>query len=227
MFLLIDSIEESLLATRRMLYANNIITVGCGYRDLPNLLDLSKIDAVILVNPYDKNMPHHFPYTCHTRFPKIPIIGIKQPLRRDTEDMRAYDILLSIDLPPKKMIDAMILEVSRYHGRDVADHMKGLARDHILMEDPRWCDTPIHLTQAERMIFQYLIDAYPRPVSVKELLRYCMKPGTSPLHCNIPTHIYHINQKARKEYGYPFIHCPGGIGYQLLLYDSYSSKTSL
>ncbi len=228
MFLVIDSSPETLLAHRRMLYANRILSVSSDYRNLPSADSIANLDGVILSNPYDRHMPVHFPYQCHTHFPRTPIIGFTQALRQTPADIGGYDIQISLDLTPHKMIDSLLLETSRYHGRDIADCMAGRARDHILMQDPTWCGSPLPMTRAERMIYRYLILAYPRLVSAKELLRYCMKPGTSPQHCNIATHIYHINQKAKlDDFDVPVIHCPGGIGYQIVPYTPPSSKSNL
>ncbi len=216
MFLVADSDADALLAHRRMLYANNILSLGSDYRDLPRYSDIAELEAMIVTNPYDKNLPMHFPYTCHTRYPKTPIVGFRQQLRSNPADIGGYDILIDVDLPPRKFMDIMLMEISRYHGRDIADHMSGSARDHILMPYPTWGGNPFPLTKTERMIYRYLIDTSPRLVSPIELLRYCMKPGTNPLLCNIATHIYHINQKAKEIFGIPLIHCPGNIGYQLI-----------
>ncbi len=216
MFLIIDSDEEAIIRRRRFLYANNMMSLGFGYRNLPDCKDIAEIEAVIINNPYDKLMPTHFCYTCHSHFPHIPVVAFRQPLRTPPPDYDAIDILIDCNLPPHKITEQLLLEVSRYHKRDIADHMAMSARDHILMESPTWSGNPIYLTQTERMIFRYLIDVYPRHATIMELLRYCMKPGTSPQPCIIATHIYHINQKAMKEFGKHIIHCPGGIGYRFL-----------
>ncbi len=216
MFLIFDSDEETMLSYRRFLYAENLLSIGCGYHDCPRLPETITPKGVMLTNPYDKNMPIHFPYSCHTRFPGLPVIGLIQSLRQTPQDIGGYDILIDVDLPPQKFIDTLLMEVSRYHARDIADHMADCARDHILMSSPTWGGNPLYLTHTERMIYRYLIDTYPRLVTPKELLRYCMKPGTSPQLCIIPTHIYHINQKAKEEFGVPIIHCPGGMGYRLI-----------
>ncbi len=214
MFLVIGSDDASRLSCRRFLYNNNVLSVSCHYRNLPDFKDFAELEAVILSDPYDTHMPTHFPYVCHTHFPHTPVAALCQPLRDAPPDSDAIDIMISTDLAPHKLVEHLLLEVSRYHGRDIADHMKKYARDHLLDPAPLWRGYPLYLTQTERMIFRYLIDNYPRPITAKELLRYCVKPGTMPQLCIIPTHIYHINQKAKAEFHEAIISGIGGSGYQ-------------
>ncbi len=215
MLILSDSDEEVLLRTRRMLYAAGIMTITLPYSELLTVKFDETVYGLILENPYDSRLPDGFVYTFRKRNPNIPVIAFKQPLKDDSTSLWNADILIDSSLPSGKLIDELLLTLSKHHRRDVALFQLGTARDHLLDDAPTFNSIAVHMTPIERNIFRHLIVAAYHPVSAKELQRYCTKPGTSPTIGNIASHVYRINLKAQNTLGYHIILSDSG-GYRLL-----------
>ena len=215
MLVLSDSDEEVLLRTRRMLYAAGIMTITLHYADLLIVKFGETVCGLVLEDPYDSHLPENFVYTFRNRNPNIPVIAFKQPLKDDSAALWNADALIDSSMPSGKLIDELLLTLSKYHHRDVALFQLGTARDHLLDDAPSFNSIPVHMTPIERNIFRHLIIAAYHPVSAKELQRYCTKPGTSPTIGNIASHVYRINLKAQKALGYHIILSDSG-GYRLL-----------
>lgn len=219
MILVLCSDEDVVLRWRRLLFSRGFLSSSVSYRYAINTHFPSEIEAVLIPMPHDPAKPMRFCYSWHPRHPDIPVVMITSPLRDVTRDEEEADIRLSSDLAPAALIDQLLLGLSAFHGRDIADCVKGPARDHMMMPAPTWGGVPFHLTPTERTIFRYLLQIYPQTATAKELLRNCSKPGTSPTLCNIPSHIYRINLKANEAFGHHVIGMPQGIGYRLLSPD--------
>lgn len=215
MLILSDSDEEVLLRTRRLLYAAGIMTIALPYSDLLTVKFDDTVCGLVLTNPYDSTIPENLVFAVRKRNPNIPVIMFKQTLKGEVQLLSQADIVIDINIPTGKLVDELLLSLSRFHHRDVALYQLGCARDHLLDEDPVYSGTAIHLTPIERNIFRHLIVAAYHPVSAKELQRYCTKPGTCPTLGNIASHIYRINLKAQETLGYHLILSDSG-GYRLL-----------
>ena len=180
MLIISDSDEEVLLRTRRMLYAAGIMTITLPYTELLTVKFDETVYGLILEDPYDSHLPESFVYTFRRRNPNIPVIMFKQPFKDDCNSLWNADALIDSSLPSGKLVDELLLTLSKYHHRDVALFQLGTARDHLLDDAPTFNSITIHMTPIERNIFRHLIVAAYHPVSAKELQRYCTKPGTSP-----------------------------------------------
>ena len=223
MLILADSDQEALLRTRRMLYAAGIMTIPLSYSDLMTVKLDAMVCGLILSNPYDSTLPENLVVSVRKRSPSIPILMFRQELKGDAPILRQADALIDINVSSGKLIDNLLLALSRYHHRDVALFQLDSARDHLLDDAPVYNGITIHLTPIERNIYRYLIIAAYHPVSAKELQRYCTKPGTSPTLGNIASHIYKINLKAQKTFGYHIILSDSG-GYRLLTGEELRSR---
>lgn len=223
MLIISDSDEEVLLRTRRMLYAAGIMTITLPYTELLTVKFDETVYGLILEDPYDSHLPESFVYTFRRRNPNIPVIMFKQPFKDDCNSLWNADALIDSSLPSGKLVDELLLTLSRYHHRDVALFLLGTARDHLLDDAPTFNSITIHMTPIERNIFRHLIVAAYHPVSAKELQRYCTKPGTSPTIGNIASHVYRINLKAYRALGYHIILSDSG-GYRLLTEEEVRSR---
>ena len=224
MLLLSDSDEELLLRVRRLLYTIGLTSLTLPYRELLVAKLGEEVEGLILTNPYDPELPMRFSFTFRRKHPKIPVLMFVQPLRERISELDDATALIDATLPSGKLLGEILLTLSRFHGRDVALFHLGSARDHLLDPDPTWSGIAIHMTPIERNIFRHLIRANYHPVSAKELHRYFTKPGTYPTVCNIASHIYRINYKAKEELGYHIILSEGG-GYRLLTEEELSTRS--
>ena len=224
MLLLSDSDEELLLRVRRLLYTIGLTSLTLPYRELLVAKLGEEVDGLIMTNPYDSELPMRFGFTFRRKHPKIPVLMFEQPLREPTPELKDATARIDATLPSGRLLREILLALSRFHGRDVALFHLGSARDHLLDPDPTWAGITIHLTPIERNIFRHLIRANYHPVSAKELHRYCTKPGTYPTVCNIASHIYRINFKAKEALGYHIILSDSG-GYRLLTEEELSSRS--
>ena len=215
MLLLSDSDEEVLLRVRRILFASGLTSISLSYREVLNVKLGDTVDALILTNPYDATLPERFCLTFHGRYPHIPIFVFVRPLADISADMKPIVTPLDVTLPANQWQNEFLIALSRFHGRDMALYRAGSARDHLLEPEPSFGGVRIHMTPIERNIYRRLIRADFHPVSAVELKKYCTKPGTSPILCNIATHIYHINRQATETLGYRIIVSEGG-GYRLV-----------
>ncbi len=219
MILILDSDTATQHFYRRMLYSHGILTLAMSYQEFLNTGITKETLALLISNPYDRLMPYGFARACHLRYPNIPIIMICPPLKEKPAEFDQANIVISSDTFTPREFTSLLLEISRFHKRDVAELRYEGAYDHLLQPAPQWYGTPFYLTPVERAIFRYLIKAENRPVTAKELLRHCMKPGTAPALSVISTHIYQINRKAQEELHTHVIHCPGNLGYTILTYQ--------
>ncbi len=217
MYLIVDSDENTILSYRRLLYANGILSAGIDYRNALKPEHPENIEAMILTNPYDDQKPPYFCRSFHYHYPGIPVIMLTFALKDSSEDIKAADILLDMDSKPTKLFNDLMLALSAYYKRDVAEFLCGCVRDHLLMPSPTWCGIPFHLTYIERAVLRYLMTAYPRIVTAKELLRFCVKPGSTPSLCNISTHICSINRKTLQKFHCRIIDTEAGYGYRFIL----------
>jgi DNA-binding response OmpR family regulator len=217
MILVLSSDEDICLRWRRLLFSWGIASSSSSYRYAINTAQDHTLDAVLLPDPYDVQKPPRFCYSWHPRHPQVPVVVITQPLREPSRDMLEADIRMQGDMAPTKLMEKLLFALSAYHQRDIADRIKGPARDHLLMREPTWGGVSLHLTPTERTIFRYLLCIHPHCATAKELLRNCIKPGTAPTVCNIPSHIYRINLKAGQTLGHHIVGIRSTVGYQLLL----------
>lgn len=215
MLVLSDSDEEALLRARRQLYAAGMMSITLTYTDLLSVIFDETVCALMLTNPYDSTIPDNMMFALRKRNPGLPIIVFKQTLKNDVPIIAQADIVVDISLPNSRLIDEILLSLSKFHKRDVALFQLGCARDHLLDDDPAYGGVPIHMTPIERNIYRHLMVAAYHPVSAKELQRYCTKPGTCPTLGNIASHIYRINLKAQEALGHHIILSDSG-GYRLI-----------
>lgn len=133
MLIISDSDEEVLLRTRRMLYAAGIMTITLPYTELLTVKFDETVYGLILEDPYDSHLPESFVYTFRRRNPNIPVIMFKQPFKDDCNSLWNADVLIDSSLPSGKLVDELLLTLSKYHHRDVALFQLGTARDHCWM----------------------------------------------------------------------------------------------
>lgn len=215
MLVLSDSDEEALLRARRQLYAAGMMSITLTYADLLSVIFDETVCALMLTNPYDSTIPDNMIFAIRKRNPGLPIVVFKQTLKDDVPIIKQADIVIDVSLPSSRIIDEILLSLSRFHKRDVALFQLSSARDHLLDDTPAYSGVPIHMTPIERNIYRHLIVAAYHPVSAKELQRYCTKPGTCPTLGNIASHIYRINLKAQEALGHHIILSDSG-GYRLI-----------
>lgn len=224
MLILTDTDPDLLLRTRRLLYAAGISTLALSYADLLTVKIDDTIDGVLVTDPYDPTVPQDFCFLFRRRHPQIPILLLTHPFKDGTETLTNADCRLDAGLPAAKLIEELLLQLSRFHGRDTALFRLGRAYDHLMDPTPTFDGISIHLTPIERSIYRHLIKAAYHPVSAKELQRYCTKPGTVPTIGNIASHIYRINFKAQSAVGYHIILSDSG-GYRLLTEEEMHART--
>ena len=220
MILIICNSPHTAVFWRRHFFAVGIPTVAISYRAaLKGQFDDALYDGALLPSPEEDSKPPRFCYSFHSHCPKLPIAMLTQKGVTLTKDMRDADIRLCDGHTPHHIISHLLFEISAYHHRDICDCIRGIYRDHLMESHSHICDTPIHLTPTERMIFRYLLYTYPRAITSAELHRNCIKPGTTPSIANIFSHIYRINYKSKQLIGYPIIAKCGGSAYRLNLLE--------
>ncbi len=212
MLLIVSKREKDAEMLRRTLFTFGMLSVPLSY-GTPTYPAGGRVRGVLCIDPSEE-IPDSFHANHRRSYSKIPRLLLKRPF--DTvHTPKEYDAVISADLPPTKLVSAILEALSLLAGKDAALAMVGPARDHLMETHPTYLGNPLPLTPTERAIYRYLILQHPKTVTAKELLRYCTKPGSTPLLCNIPSHIYKINQKADNIIGQHIIHCPDNLGYRL------------
>lgn len=210
---------DRILRARRLLFSYGLFTVGGSYRTAINSHHDAQHRAILLIDPHDPQRPTRFSDSYRMRHPGNPILCLEGASDACRDPHLKADRILNADLAPARLVTELIAALSALTGMDIADCIVGAARDHLLMPHPTWNGVELPLTPTERAIWRYLILTYPRPITAKELLRYCTKPDSSCDVSNIPCHIYRINRKTEALSGRRAIACPDNIGYRLFLQD--------